>query len=364
MNTFKILLAAGGTGGHLFPAVSVLDAIVSNLGDERITVISIGRKDKIEYRIAIQRHWKFFEIPMIGFPGLSFKLFPFIYNTIRSVNICRRLIQENSIQCAIATGAYISYPVGISTKLEEKPLFLIEANIFPGKANRLLASRADIIFLGFEETKKWLPKDAHSRCQIVGVPVRPEILSPPPKELTYKKFGLDPQKKTLFVLGGSLGARSINLAMKSIYERLLKKGIQIIWQTGENFSTPFLSNDSLVILKFIEDMASALVCADLVVARAGASTIAELAVTGKPAIFVPYPFATNNHQEINAKELERNSAGVMIPDNELNFKLESAITSLIFDDDKLNHLSMNIAKYANTNSSQNIALEILKFMNF
>ncbi|MGQ9819284.1 MAG: UDP-N-acetylglucosamine--N-acetylmuramyl-(pentapeptide) pyrophosphoryl-undecaprenol N-acetylglucosamine transferase [Candidatus Kapaibacteriales bacterium] len=364
MNKINLLLAAGGTGGHLFPGISVVESIISIIGRGKISILACGKEDKIEFQITQKKEWQFVSIPMRGFPGFSLKLFPFIYNTIRSVNLCRKIIWENHIDLTVATGAYISYPVGIATKLENKPLFLIEPNIFPGSANRLLSTKADIIFLGYEETKQWLPKTALNRCQTIGVPIRAEFASLLSKEEACKKFSLDPKKKTLLVFGGSLGAKSINLNLEQIYRNLLNKGIQIIWQTGKNFQTNIQPNESLLILQFIEDMPTALACADLVVCRAGASTIAELSASAKPAIFVPYPYAKNRHQEVNARQLEKNSAGVLLFDNQLAIGLEKTILSLIFDEDQLAMLSANISKYSNINASKTIANEILKHIGF
>lgn len=364
MDKINLLLAAGGTGGHLFPAISVLDSFLPIAPNIRILVFSIGISSKIEYRMAIQRNWQFFEIPMKGFPGVSWKLFPFIFNTLRSVNICRNIIQENSIDFTIATGAYISYPAGIASKLQKKPLFLIETNIYPGKSNRLLSTKADIIFLGYEKTKEWLPKNAWNKCLVVGVPVRPEILVRKSKEEACKKFGLDPNKKTLLVFGGSLGAQSINLVMQSIYPDLLAEDIQILWQTGSNFHFKSQLTNSLKVFDFIDDMSSAYYCADVVVSRAGASSIAELSATAKPAILIPYPYATNRHQEINSSQLEKNSAVMVLTDDELPFKLKYTINSLIFNEERLQNLSQNISKYSNSKASEIIAREILKYMNY
>lgn len=364
MNKINLLLAAGGTGGHLFPGIAVVESIISHFGIEKISIFAVVREDKIEFQVAQKKQWQFFSIPMQGFPGLSLRLFPFAFNTIRSVKHCRKIINENNIDFTIATGAYISYPAGVATKLENKPLFLIEPNIYPGSANKLLSTRADIIFLGYEETKKWLPKTALNHCETVGVPVRTEFIPLPTKEEACKKFSFDPNKKTLLVFGGSLGAKSLNFAMERIHRNLLNKGIQIIWQTGRNFETIVQPNESLLILQFIEDMASALACADLVVSRAGASTIAELSASAKPAIFIPYPYAKNRHQEINARELEKNSAGVVLFDHQLSLELEKTILSLIFDEDRLATFSTNLSKFSNINASKTIAKEILKYIGF
>ncbi len=362
MKHLNVLIAAGGTGGHLFPAVAVLEALQRKILDFDLRIFAVGNPEKIEAKTAIKYGWKFFQIPMIGFTGFGFKTISFFLRTIKSVHICRDIVREHNIDLVISTGAYVSYPVGIAAKAEKKPLFLIETNVYPGRANRLLSRRADLIFLAFEETKKWLNPNVLQRTLVVGNPVRNGLLGALPKDESKNKLGFSTDRPVLLVFGGSLGAMSINNAVFEIYEQLLTEGIQIIWQTGKHFNKPILRKEGVMVSEFIEDMATAYSAADLVVSRAGASTIAELAALGKPAILVPLPKAANNHQELNAIELERSRSAIMIKDSEIKDKLLPAIRELIFSKNKLLEFAQNIRRYGDSNSAEKIAQGILKFL--
>lgn len=363
MNNLKILVAAGGTGGHLFPAIAVVDALRKKLPDFSFHIYSVGNPEKIESKTALKYGWKFFPIPMRGFTGFGLKTIGFFLKTIRSVHICRNIISENNIDFVIATGAYVSYPAGIAAKAENKPLFLVETNVFPGRANRLLSRRADSIFLAFEETRKWLNPDTLAKTFVVGIPVRKELFTALPKNEAKKSLEFATDKPVVLVFGGSLGALSINRVMKNIYEYLLAEGVQIFWQVGKNFNEPIPQHNGLKVVEFIDDMATAYSAADLVVSRAGASTIAELSVLGKPAILVPYPNAVNNHQELNAIELERSGSAVMLKDSEIEEQLLPKIKEMIFSNGKLLQLSQNIRRYGVPDSAEKIADGILKFLN-
>ncbi len=360
----KILVSAGGTGGHLFPAVAVLDEILALLKNkEEVSVFSVGNPEKIESKVSKEKNWHFTPIPMIGFAGFGLKFFKLFLKTLESINICKDIIRREKIDFGIATGAYISYPAGMALYSQSKPLFVLESNIIPGRANRLLARRTSIFFATFEKTKEYLPLEVRNKVKVFGTPVRKDILIPKTKQEARKKFGLDQEAPTLLVFGGSLGASSINKTLYNNYKTLLDLGIQIIWQTGKNFEIENPQAKGLTILEFIDDMASAYYAADLVVARAGASTIAEISALGKPSILIPYPYSANNHQMENARELANSNSAMMILDNEVESKLLPNIISLIFEQEKLQTLSNNIRKYGNPNASLQIAKEILNFLN-
>lgn len=360
----KILLSAGGTGGHLFPAVAVLDEILELVKNkEEVLVFSVGNPDKIESKVSRERNWCFTPIPMIGFAGFGLKFFKFFLKTLESINICKDIIRKEKIDFGIATGAYISYPAGMALYSEAKPLFVLESNIIPGRANRLLARRTKIFFATFEKTKEYLPLEVRNKVKVFGTPVRKDILLPKSKQEAREKFGLDQEAPTLLVFGGSLGASSINNTIYNNYKTLLNLGIQIIWQTGKKFEFEKPQAEGLKVLEFIDDMASAYYASDLVVARAGASTIAEISAIGKPSILIPYPYSANNHQVENARELSNSNSALMILDNDVENTLVPNIVSLIFDKEKLQTFSKNIRKYGNPNASFQIAKEILNFLN-
>ncbi|MGC8748898.1 MAG: undecaprenyldiphospho-muramoylpentapeptide beta-N-acetylglucosaminyltransferase [Candidatus Kapaibacteriota bacterium] len=360
----KILVSAGGTGGHLFPAISVIDEISEILRKSSlIQVFAVGNPQKIEARVAKEKGWHFLPIPMVGFTGFGLKFFKFFFKTIKSINLIRELIRKENIDFGIGTGAYITYPAGIALNSENKPFFLLESNLVPGRANRLLARRASIFFATFENTKRYLPPKIDAKFKVFGTPIRKDLLKQIPKEEARKNLKLNPNKPTILVFGGSLGARTLNSIIYHNYQTLLDNDCQLIWQIGSNFSVENIENPSVKIFEFIEDMATAYAAADIVVSRAGASTIAEISALGKPAILVPYPFAIANHQEQNARELESSSAAIVVHDSEATMKLIPAIINLIHSTEMQKMLSTNITKFGNPEAGKLIANEILKFLN-
>lgn len=363
MVMIRILVSAGGTGGHIFPAIAVIDEIKALLpSSESIEVFAIGNPKKIEARIAKERGWDFVPIPMEGFTGFGLKFFKFFYKTIKSINIVRELIRTKNIDFGIGTGAYVTYPAGIAMNLEKKPFFLLESNLVPGRANRLLARKASIFFAAFENTKRYLPLGVESKFQVLGTPIRKELMKQISKHEARTKLNLASEKPTILVFGGSLGARTINQTIYENYPSLIAKGYQIIWQIGKNFEADKIDSPFIKIFEFIEDMATSYAAADIVVSRAGASTIAELAALGKPAILVPYPYATANHQELNARELEAANSAIVVHDSDVHSKLIPAIIELLESASKQESLSINIKRFGRPNASTEIAKEILNFL--
>lgn len=359
----KILVSAGGTGGHLFPAIAVIDEIQNLLDNSwKIEIFSVGNPQKIEGKTSSEKGWNFTPIPMQGFSGFGLKFFKFFYNTIKSVNVIRELVRKENIDFGIGTGAYVTYPAGLGLHSERKPFFLLESNLVPGRANRLLAKKSSLFFVTYENTIKYLPPGVETKLKVYGTPIRKELLKQIAKEDARKKLGLDPHKPTLLVFGGSLGAKTINQTIYSNYYTLLEKGYQIVWQIGKNFPIEEPKNESIKIFEFIDDMATAYSSADIVVSRAGASTLAELTALGKPAILIPYPYAIANHQVLNAKELESNDAAIVIYDQEANEKLIPCILELFENPKRLETLSQNIRKFGKPDATKQIAKEILNFL--
>ncbi|MFN3306813.1 MAG: UDP-N-acetylglucosamine--N-acetylmuramyl-(pentapeptide) pyrophosphoryl-undecaprenol N-acetylglucosamine transferase, partial [Candidatus Kapaibacteriota bacterium] len=289
----KVLVSAGGTGGHLFPALAVIEELRSLLGArDELEVWAVGNPEKIEAKVSKEQGWCFVPIPMVGFSGFGFNFIKFLFKTVKSINILRKLIRQERIDFGIGTGAYITYPAGVALHSEGKPFFLLESNLVPGRANMLLARKSSLFFGTFEESIKYLPPAVVEKYRLVGTPVRKELLTAPTKEEACKKFDLQPDKPTLLIFGGSLGAATLNQVIWENYSFLLDRGYQIIWQVGKNFHNELPEDGSIKIFEFIDDMPSAYASSDLVISRAGASTLAEITALGKPAILVPYPYAT------------------------------------------------------------------------
>ena len=362
MKKINLLISAGGTGGHLFPAMAVADELTMN-NDIQFEAIFVGNSHRIEGKVVPQSGYRFYDIPMIGLRGkfsLRNLLIPF--KTLKSITICKNLIRENDIDAVLCTGAYLSYPAGIAASIMKKPLILMESNVYPGKTIKALSTRSRLIFTSFEESFNYLNPGRNTIIKNLGNPVRKQLLNLPTQENARKNFGLKSDKKTLLVFGGSLGALSINQSIDKLIKSGKADNYQIIWQTGNNFKPMHENVENLKILNFIDDMASAYAAADLVLARSGATTIAELSVTGKPSILVPYPKAANNHQDYNAELYDKLGAGFKIKDNQLWEKIEYLIPELLGNPEKLKAMSTAASLLAKTNASKNASEEIIRLV--
>ncbi len=355
---YRYLFAGGGTGGHLYPAIAIAQKIKELQPNSDI--LFIGSKNKIESRVVPNLGFKFKSIIISGFNrklNIRNLLFPFklIIGMIQSllINIKFKPL------VAIGTGAYVSGPAIWGATFMGAKAVLLEQNSYPGLTNRLLEKRARKIFLSFEESKKYFRDE--SKLEVSGNPIRVGIALSN-KEEAKRSFGLDPSKKTLVVIGGSLGAKSINEAIKNNFEELTTLGIEILWQTGELYYNTYSSikNESVKILKYLDDVAKAYSAADLLIARAGATTIAEVAQIGIPVIFVPSPNVAANHQYKNAKVLVDTEAAELIEDTEFNKKIVEVVKSIIFNKDELNKLKLNIKKFAKPDAIKTISNEIIK----
>jgi UDP-N-acetylglucosamine--N-acetylmuramyl-(pentapeptide) pyrophosphoryl-undecaprenol N-acetylglucosamine transferase len=352
MKTIKALIAAGGTGGHLFPALAVAEEFVkqTNNGFE---AFFIGNPNRLESGIVPASGYSFTPIPITGFSGVfSPKTLSLPYRILKSVLITRGIVRKQKPDFVLCTGAYLSYPAGLTANQMRIPLVLMESNVFPGKTIRMLAAKADLIITSFEETKKYFPFDLHSKIVCFGNPLRKMFENLPDKETAIAQFGLKTNKKTILIFGGSLGARAINNATFTAIEQLSNEDIQFIWQTGNDYQIKSALPDNIKLLKFIDDMASAYSAADLVVCRSGATTVAELTYLSKPSILVPLPSASNNEQKSNAEVLSSNSAAILLDNSEVGEKLGSTIIELINDSDKLSSMSYAAGNLARKDAAE------------
>ena len=356
---FKLMVAAGGTGGHLFPAIAVLEQI-DKLTNGNFEAYFVGNAHRIEGRVVPMKGYNLLDLPISGFPGLfSTKIFSLPFKIMKSKSMCRKLIREFKPDALLCAGAYISYPAASAAYAEKVPVYLMESNVVPGKTISMLAKKAKMIFTSFPESSKYFPENLKSRLNCIGNPVRNDILSLPAKEESLKKLGLSLQKRTVLIFGGSLGARSINNAALSAIESADKDSIQFIWQTGKNFRYEG-SHTNVRAMEFIDDMATAYSAADLVLSRAGATSISEICVTGKPSVLVPYPLAANNHQELNAKVMEENGASIFAADDKIGSMLSDILSSLLCDDNKLEAMSASALAMAKPDAAEKIGREILE----
>lgn len=355
----SILFAAGGTGGHLFPAIAIAEEI-QKLQPE-CAISFVGTKGKIEERVVPQKGFAFFTIWISGFhrrltvDNLLFPLKVFV-----SLQQSFFLIRKLKPDVVVGTGGYVCGPILYVASLLKVATVVHESNSYPGVTTRMVASRVSKVFITFEATRKWLPRVNKDNIDLVGNPTRGSLgkLS---REEGLKYFSLDAGKKTVLVFGGSLGAASINAMMEKVGAELVKSGIQVIWQTGEKDFERYESkrNPDVWVGKFIDKMEYAYAAADVVVCRSGATTLAELTRLGKPAILIPYPHAAANHQELNAATMVEAGAAVMVKDSELNTKALSAIKEILLNDTVQKEMREKSLKLGNPNAGKEIAEKIL-----
>ena len=357
----KIIIAGGGTGGHIFPAIAIANALKKK--DPTIEILFVGAKGKMEMEKVPQAGYEIKGIDIAGFNrsslmkniGLPFKL-------VKSFFQVRRIVQEFNPDGVIGVGGYSSFPVLRYAQAKRIPTFIHESNSFAGKSNILLGKKATRVFVAVEGMEKFFPRE---KLMVTGNPVRSSISgSTVSKNEALQFFNLAAAKRTVLATGGSLGAKGINEAIAANIGEFDKAGVQLIWQTGK----PFLptakqaseGNKNVWTNDFISQMEYAYAAADVVISRAGAMAIAELSVLRKPVIFVPYPFAAEDHQTANAKTLESKNAGIMISDNDAKGTLVAAAISLAMDDQKQNVLKSEIGKLGITDADKRIADEVLR----
>lgn len=355
--TYRFLFAGGGTGGHLYPAIAVADQIKKLKPESEI--LFVGTKNKIEGRVVPKLGYQFKSIWIKGFSrkfNLSNLLFPvrLVFSMVQSVLISMKFKPK----VAIGSGGYVAGPAIWGASVMGSKIILMESNSYPGITTRLLERYADEIHLSFEDSKKYLRRQ--NILKVTGNPVRSN-LGTIDKTSAKKFFGLDENKKVVLVSGGSLGASSINIALEKILPSLIERNIQVIWQTGKNYYDRYKNfNFSAVkIFDFIDDMNKAYSACDLLVARAGATTIAELTVLGLPAILIPSPNVAENHQYYNAKALVDQNAALIIKDEDLDKQLYSTITELISNEIRLKQISANAKKMSKPNAAYEIALSAI-----
>lgn len=341
---FRVVVAAGGTGGHIFPAVAVVERLAA-LTDGHITATFLGSRDRMETRLIPSLGYDFVPMPITGLKGLFHpSTLSLPWKIMQSTRIARATIRVAHPHVVICTGAYISYPAGVAAAREHVPLVVLESNVNPGKTNRRLAPLATSILLSFEESLAYYPNKIRSRCVVTGNPVRAQITTSISPAAARTAWGLQPQLPTVLVFGGSLGARRINHAIESALPRLATAPYQVLWQTGSSYDIPANLPSNVVAMPFISNMGEAYAAADLVVCRSGATTIAELGIVGKPAVFLPLPTASTREQHHNANVVARAGGAVVIEDDQAMESLATTIDALMSDDAR--RAAMSVAMHS------------------
>ncbi len=364
-NMYRFIISGGGTGGHIFPAISIAEALKRRFPGS--TFLFVGAQGRMEMERVPQAGYTIEGLPVQGFDRKNMlKNLKVAYNLLRSIRMARRIVRSFRPHVAIGVGGYASAPTLRAAAADGIPCLLQEQNSYAGVTNKLLAKKAARICVAYEGMERFFPKE---KIVLTGNPVREDILQTPPHAPeAYEHFGLRPDKKTLLVVGGSLGARTVNQSIMSHLDKLAQSEVQVIWQTGKYYidearrATASYDLSNMVVTDFVSRMDYAYSAADVVVSRAGASAISELSLMRKPAVLVPSPNVAEDHQRQNALALVRHGAAVMIADDEARDTLIPTALQLLNDEGRLTKLSDAIATMAQHDAAGRIADEVAQLL--
>lgn len=361
-HNLRIIISGGGTGGHIFPAVAIANALKAKRPDTEI--LFVGALGRMEMQRVPAAGYNIKGLPICGFNRKNLlKNFAVLFKLWKSQRIAKKIIKDFKPMVAVGVGGYASGPTLNQCASMGIPCLIQEQNSYAGVTNKLLAKKASKICVAYEGMERFFPKD---KIVLTGNPVRQQLLDTQlTKAEALRTFGLEPSKKTILIVGGSLGARTINDSVMAHLDELQNSGVQVIWQTGKNYfetiKQQLAEKSPMPALKptdFIADMGAAYRAADLVISRAGASSISEFCLIGKPVILVPSPNVAEDHQTKNAMALVNRQAAQFVSDAEAPQKLIPLALSTVKDDQILGQLSHNIKLMALRNSAETIANEV------
>ena len=367
MDKLKVILSGGGTGGHIYPAVAVAEALKRRLGDG-VELLFVGAEGKMEMEKVPALGYRIEGLPVVGLQRrLTLRNLQVPFKVAESLRKARRVIREFGADVVVGFGGYASAPVLWSAQRMGIPTLIQEQNSYAGVTNKILASRAKRICVAYEGMERFFPKD---RIVMTGNPLRGRLLEQhdpavlKAEGLAY--FGLKADKPIVLVVGGSLGTRTLNNMMKTNVDRITSEGkMQVIWQTGKFYEremTEFMQNRSSEGIwrgAFIDRMDLAYAIADVVVGRSGAGTVSELCLIGKPAVFVPSPNVAEDHQTKNAMALVRKDAALLVPDSEAVTALFPVVEQLLADPARMQRMAANIKALGIADSADRIVDELL-----
>lgn len=362
MKKLKFILSGGGTGGHIYPAIAIANELKQRFPD--CEILFVGAKDKMEMQ----------KVPQAGYPikglwiagiqrRLTFDNSLFPLKLIDSLLKSRTIIREFKPDVVIGTGGFASGPLLRVAGIAKIPTVIQEQNSFPGITNRWLSAKANKICVAYENLERFFPKE---KIIFTGNPVRQDLLGIDGKrEEAIKHFNLSADKKTVLVLGGSLGAARINQLIAKELVNFASQNVQVIWQCGKYYYEQykhFDEKDNVQVLAFIDRMDLVYAAADIVISRSGASSVSELCIVGKPVIFIPSPNVAEDHQTKNAKSIVDKEAAVMMREAELDTQFTSLFNNLLSDENLQKNLSENIKTLAKVNATKDIVDEIVKLV--
>lgn len=363
MKNHKFILSGGGTGGHIYPAIAIANELKSRFPDAEF--LFVGSKDRMEMEKVPQAGYA---IKGLWISGIQRKItldnVAFPIKLISSLLKSRKILKEFKPTVAIGTGGYASAPVLRMAASANIPCIIQEQNSHAGVTNKWLGKRVQSICVAYEGMQKFFPNE---KIRITGNPVRQDLLDiSSAQEEAFSFFGLNTQRKTLLVLGGSLGARTINELINTSLNYFESKNLQVIWQCGKYYEKTYMENgnENVKVHPFLNRMDLAYAAADFIISRAGALSVSELCLVGKPVIFIPSPNVAEDHQTKNAMAVMQKNAAILIKENNLDAEFQRKFTELISSEEMQKTLSENIKKLAKPNATKDIVEEIEKLMKF
>lgn len=359
---YKIILSGGGTGGHIYPAIAIANELKTRFPDT--TFLFVGAKDRMEMDKIPQAGYKIEGLWITGIERkLTFKNLMFPFKLINSLWNARKIINKFKPNVTIGTGGFASGPLLQMAALKGIPSLIQEQNSYPGITNKLLSKKVNKICVAYNGLERFFPKHKIIKT---GNPVRQDLLDISSKRAKgIKHFNLVEDKKTLLVLGGSLGAKAINELLKRELDFLQTQQVQIIWQTGKLYYNDYKINGDIkhvYIHQYINNMDYAYAAADFIISRAGAGSVSELCIVGKPVVFVPSPYVAEDHQTKNAMAVVKENAAIMIAQEDLEVDFKNKFSQLVASKDKQKELSQNIKKLALVNATKEIVDEVEKLL--
>ena len=363
MSQYKIIISGGGTGGHIFPAIAIANAIKEKYPDSNL--LFVGALGKMEMEKVPAAGFKIIGLPIVGLQRkLTLKNLKFPLMLLKSMFKARKIVKDFKPDVVVGVGGYASGPLLRAATSLGVPALVQEQNSYPGITNKLLANRVQKICVAYSNMERYFPLE---KVMLTGNPVRQDIKNLEAKRIRgIEHFGLDPNKKTVLVVGGSLGARTINHAIDAGVEEFVKNDIQLVWQTGKLYvdeaakTVAKYEGKGIKTMPFISKMDYAYAVADVVVSRAGAMSVSELSIAKKPTIFVPLPSAAEDHQTKNAMALVNNNAALLVKDSEAKETLMVTLMDLVKNEEAQQKISTNVGRLAFTDSANIIAAEVLK----
>lgn len=358
----RIIISGGGTGGHIYPAIAIANELKSRFS--HCEILFVGAKDKMEMQKVPQAGYK---IEGLWISGIQRKLildnlmFPFKF--LSSLLKSRKIIKGFKPDVVIGTGGFASGSVLQVAQSMKIPTLIQEQNSYPGITNKLLSKNAKAICVAYDGLEKFFPKE---KIVFTGNPVRQDLLNVGDnRQDAVKHFNLNPNKKTLLVLGGSLGARRINQLIEKEMDFILNQDVQIIWQCGKFYFEEYKKyneKENVQVLSFIDRMDLVYSVADVIISRAGASSVSELSIVGKPTIFIPSPNVAEDHQTKNAKAIADKNGAILIKETELDIRFEDVFSELVKNEELQKELSQNIKELAKPNATKDIVDEVVKLI--